>query len=127
MEDTFDYSRRNVLEPDVVDAPTRPPEPVISGAYVDLEDLSIDGLVILRDRVLHKLQDRVEARQEELRAENERLSALTPSTGPVAVLKAKYAHPHDKGKTWGGRGSKPKWVEDWLAGGGTLEELRGAA
>ena len=35
----------------------------------------------------------------------------------------KYRHPKEKGLTWTGRGRKPKWVAEWLAGKGTLEQL----
>lgn len=47
------------------------------------------------------------------------LSEKSPNrnTQPVAV---KYKHGEF---TWTGRGRKPKFVEDYLAGGGTLEEL----
>jgi len=35
----------------------------------------------------------------------------------------KYRHPQKKGLTWTGRGRKPRWVTEWLAGKGTLEQL----
>jgi len=35
----------------------------------------------------------------------------------------KYRDP-DSGKTWTGRGRKPKWVEAWLAAGNDLEDTR---
>lgn len=35
----------------------------------------------------------------------------------------KYRHPKVKGLTWTGRGRRPKWVAEWLAGKGTLEQL----
>ncbi|MBV8660448.1 MAG: H-NS histone family protein [Burkholderiales bacterium] len=40
------------------------------------------------------------------------------STGPVA---AKYRS--KDGKEWSGRGRKPQWVNDHLAGGGAIEDL----
>lgn len=40
--------------------------------------------------------------------------------GPVAV---KYRHPDNAGLTWTGRGRKPAWVTDWLAGGKKIEAL----
>lgn len=36
----------------------------------------------------------------------------------------KYRNPSDRSTTWTGRGRKPRWVEDYLAGGGTLDQLR---
>lgn len=38
-------------------------------------------------------------------------------------IPAKYRHPENSELAWTGRGRKPKWVEDWLAGGGTLEQV----
>lgn len=39
---------------------------------------------------------------------------------PVAV---KYRHPADATLQWTGRGRKPKWIEEYLATGGTLEAM----
>jgi DNA-binding protein H-NS len=36
----------------------------------------------------------------------------------------KYRNPYDQFKTWSGIGRKPKWVEEWLAAGKPLEDLR---
>lgn len=35
----------------------------------------------------------------------------------------KYRHPENPSLAWTGRGRKPKWVEEWLAAGGTLEQV----
>lgn len=42
------------------------------------------------------------------------------SRGTVAP---KYAHPENPTTTWTGRGRKPKWVEEALASGKSLEDL----
>lgn len=42
------------------------------------------------------------------------------SSGAVAP---KYRHPDQHDQTWTGRGRKPKWVEAWLAKGGSLSGL----
>ena len=39
---------------------------------------------------------------------------------PVAV---KYRHPQNADLTWTGRGRQPKWIVEFLATGGTLEQL----
>jgi DNA-binding protein H-NS len=39
----------------------------------------------------------------------------------------KYRHPENPELAWTGRGRKPKWVEEWLTGGGTLEQVVVAA
>lgn len=40
---------------------------------------------------------------------------------PAKVVK--YRHRENAALTWGGRGKRPQWVHDWLAGGGVLEAL----
>ena len=40
-----------------------------------------------------------------------------------AQLEPKYQHPTDKSLVWVGRGAYPKWVKDFLAGGGGLVDL----
>lgn len=35
-----------------------------------------------------------------------------------------YRHPQATELEWTGRGRKPKWVEDWITQGGTLEDLK---
>lgn len=42
---------------------------------------------------------------------------------PAKKVAVKYRHPDDKSLTWTGRGSKPLWVQAYLANGGALEEL----
>lgn len=38
-------------------------------------------------------------------------------------VKVKYRHPENIELEWTGRGRKPKWVEAWLANGGSLDNL----
>jgi DNA-binding protein H-NS len=42
-------------------------------------------------------------------------------------IPVKYRHPEKPELAWTGRGRKPRWVEDWIAGGGTLEQVTVAA
>ncbi|MFN2378169.1 MAG: H-NS family nucleoid-associated regulatory protein [Candidatus Binatia bacterium] len=35
----------------------------------------------------------------------------------------KYANSHQPDQTWSGRGKRPAWVREHLAGGGSLDEL----
>lgn len=40
------------------------------------------------------------------------------------TLEAKYANPNDSSLTWhGGRGAKPKWVNEYLENGGKLVDI----
>ena len=45
------------------------------------------------------------------------------STTAGVKVPVKYRHPDNGELAWTGRGRKPKWVEEWLAGGGTLEQV----
>lgn len=38
-------------------------------------------------------------------------------------VKIKYRHPESPELEWTGRGRKPKWVEAWIAGGSSLDNL----
>lgn len=38
-------------------------------------------------------------------------------------VKVKYRHPQNAEFEWTGRGRKPKWVESWVANGGSLDNL----
>ena len=38
-------------------------------------------------------------------------------------VKVKYRHPQNGELEWTGRGRKPKWVEAWVANGGSLDNL----
>ena len=39
------------------------------------------------------------------------------------AVAAKYRNPDNHSETWSGRGRKPKWVEDKVAGGKSLDDL----
>lgn len=41
----------------------------------------------------------------------------------VNKVSPKYAHPENPEMTWTGRGRKPKWVEEHLASGKSLDDL----
>ena len=43
--------------------------------------------------------------------------------GVTAKVKVKYRHPSDATLEWTGRGRKPKWVEAWIAGGASIDDL----
>lgn len=46
------------------------------------------------------------------------------SASPKTKLEAKYMNPKDSTQTWhGGRGAKPKWVKEFLEGGGELATI----
>lgn len=43
------------------------------------------------------------------------------SAGAAKIVK--YRHPQNSAQTWAGRGKRPRWVNEWLSTGGSLEAL----
>lgn len=109
----------------------------MSKSKVNLENLSLDELQQLQEDVAIAIHDFNQRRKQEAKdaleakarefgfSLNELLSDAKGNTktksGKVAP---KYADPTNPEKTWTGRGRKPKWVEEYLAQGKTLDELK---
>jgi DNA-binding protein H-NS len=97
---------------------------------MELETMTIEDLAALRDRAIAVLADKVGARQRELQAEMERVGGFVSpgtkkrSTEPPVPSKPVYRHPTKPELVWSGRGTQAKWVTDYLAGGGKIEELK---
>lgn len=104
---------------------------------MNLSKLSIDKLRALIQQAEAEIESRRKANKKEALAEIRQLAekhgfSLGELVGTTRGRKAKsrsaksvkYRHPEDPDKTWSGQGRKPNWVKDWLAGKGTLEDLR---
>ncbi|GAB4286101.1 MAG: H-NS histone family protein [Roseovarius sp.] len=106
---------------------------------IDLSDLSLAELEKLQQAVAVAISERRRQARKEARAElerkaremgftieeifdvaNDRKSGKTGKTGRSAP---RYADPADPSRTWTGRGRRPKWVEEHLAQGKSLEDL----
>lgn len=104
---------------------------------MDLSSLSVAELRDLQQKIPGEIKKRES--QEKINALNE-LRAFAKSKGfsieellgkevkekAIATrgkVAVKYRHPQDASLEWTGRGRKPKWVEAWLANGGSLENL----
>lgn len=46
-----------------------------------------------------------------------------PAKKTAGKVAPKYKNPADDSQTWTGRGRKPKWVEEWLNSGKSLDDL----
>ncbi len=46
-----------------------------------------------------------------------------PSPTKGRKVPIKYRNPFDSTQGWTGRGRKPRWVEEWLAAGKSIDEL----
>lgn len=103
----------------------------------NLEDLSLDELRELRtqvDRAITGFKERkrkqaIAAAEEAVRAHG--FSSLADVTrarrgsgkGSRSASVARYAHPEDPSLTWSGRGRRPRWINEYLDSGKSLEDL----
>lgn len=100
---------------------------------MNLDDLDLKQLKELRvqvDKAINTFTDRKRrAALEAIRkvAEehgfglNQLLTQAKPTRSPT---EAKYAKPDDSEVTWSGRGRKPGWINDHLAAGHSLDDLK---
>ena len=101
----------------------------------NLDNMSLQELRDLKnrvDRAISGFEDKrrreaVSAAEEAARQFGFSLSDLTNSnsrgrkTGQKAS--AKYAHPENADLTWSGRGRRPRWIQEMLDTGKSLEDL----
>lgn len=100
---------------------------------VDLTTLSPKDLQALIASAQEQLTERTARHRQETR---DRILAAAEDAGydlgelfgfikqKVRKVKVvKYRHRENPALTWGGRGKRPQWVHDWLAGGGSMEAL----
>jgi len=96
------------------------------------DPLSKSSLASLSNEALCKLRDEIaallEGRAESLRKELDRLTGDAPLNGSRKTAKPKRFDTGPKyrgpgGKTWGGRGARPRWLSNAIEEGRTLEEF----
>lgn len=101
----------------------------------NLDNLSLQELRDLKNRVERAIagfeekrrREAVTAAEEAARKYGFSLSDLTNAgtrgrkTGHKAA--AKYAHPENSDLTWSGRGRRPRWIQEMLDTGKSLEDL----
>ena len=105
---------------------------------MDLSGLSVAELRALQDEIKQTLKDR---EQQELTKAREQILAIAQNAGislqdllgagsrskssaPKAKVAVCYRHPSDANLQWTGRGRQPKWVQEWVASGQTLDAIR---
>jgi len=99
----------------------------------DLESLSLDELKKLRKDVDNEIRTFNDRKKRKALAEVEafaREKGLSPSDLTEIVkrrtrkpARPKYAHPDNPEQTWSGRGRRPRWLDDALSKGRSLEDL----
>jgi len=103
---------------------------------VNLKELSIADLLDLQKAIPAELESRQkEERQKLLNEFKEKAKSLGISLDDLVGARkktrtrggkvaAKYIHPQDGSMTWSGRGKRPRWVNEWIAAGNSLEQIQ---
>jgi DNA-binding protein H-NS len=98
---------------------------------MDLENMSLDRLWDLHEKLGSMLADRMTAEKRELEVklgmlQNRELGRVDRVRQRRAYPKVypKFRNPADPAQTWAGRGRTPSWVSKHLASGKGIDELR---
>ncbi len=100
---------------------------------VDLEKMSLEELKKLQKDVANEIKNFKDRDKKKKLAEVEafaRERGLNPADlSEIArrrtrkPAKPKYANPNDPAQTWSGRGRRPRWLDEALSKGNTLDEM----
>lgn len=98
---------------------------------IDLDAMQLSELRELRNKVERAINSYEERRKKEALAAVElaarehgfNLAELTGVKVTRNRIAAKYANPADAEQTWSGRGRKPRWVQEHLDSGRSLDDL----
>lgn len=104
---------------------------------MDLSQVSTADLKKTLARIPKEIERRQQAEKAQLLQEME---ALARARGFITLgevidgykkiegtpLPIKYRHPSNEKLTWTGRGRQPKWIQDFVQGGGNLDALKAA-
>ena len=52
------------------------------------------------------------------------IDSAIPAAAPLSTPRAQYHHPTDQSLRWTGRGRRPRWINEWIDKGKTLDTLR---
>ena len=108
----------------------------------NLDEMSLEDLRTLRgqvDRAItgyseRKRREAIAAAEEVVKKHGFSLADLTgsrrrgagsraPKAGRQTSGEIRYANPDDPGQTWSGRGRRPRWLQDAVASGRSLEDF----
>lgn len=110
---------------------------------LDLAELSVDDLLLLRERISQMLPNRVEVERRQLETRLARLDRFKADepifntvdtdtmriarggrvVGERAVVAPKYRNPENSDETWSGRGRQPRWLVAALKKGKKLRDF----
>jgi DNA-binding protein H-NS len=96
-----------------------------------LNEMSLDELWDLHERVSAILSDKIENEKKKLEQQLNQLarrvtelSPLGPERRPYPKVEAKFRNPDNPSETWSGRGKTPRWLARLIAAGRKLDEFR---
>ena len=97
----------------------------------DLERMPLDDLWSLQERIVVILERKLVQETRELQVKLNDLGRKLgrappdpPQRRPYPRVPQKYCNPEHRAQTWSGRGKQPRWVIEFLASGGSLEDCR---
>jgi DNA-binding protein H-NS len=93
--------------------------------------MSVDELWQIHEQINRLLAERLtsEKRQLEQRLNRLRGDLVNTSSAEVArrsypKVRPKYQNPSAPFQTWSGRGNTPRWIQEMIEAGGTIDDLR---
>jgi DNA-binding protein H-NS len=106
---------------------------------IDLKNLSLAQLIDLQKAIPAEMKARQRGERQKLLNEfREKAKAMGISLEELmgigktrarrgkakTKVAAKYVHPANLGFSWSGRGKRPRWVNEWISSGKSLDQLR---
>lgn len=90
----------------------------------DLKKMATDELKSLQKKITMELQRREkDARNAAKRKIFEIANSHNIDLNTLRIKDKQYRSPDDQWKVWNGKGRKPKWIVEWMAKHGSLEDL----
>ncbi len=102
---------------------------------MDLSKLSMAELHALQEKIKQTLKEREQTERAQAREQilaiaqkagislKDLIGAAKPRSGKGSVA-VRYRHPSNATLQWTGRGRQPKWVQEWVASGQSIDALR---
>lgn len=101
---------------------------------LNLKTMTVDDLLVLRERITETLSSRVEAERRDLESRLARLQRVDRGKPPRlarggrvigrrAIVAPKYRNPNNPTETWSGRGRQPRWLTAALKSGKKLRDF----
>ncbi len=98
---------------------------------IDLDNLSISELGNLKSTIDSAIENKRQTELLDVRQKLDELIDASPFTLQEVMeakamrkpVKPKYRHPEDASMTWTGRGRRPRWVDECINAGTSLDDM----